>query len=39
MTTSPVSLLSFSGSPLFFNAFNTVEVFLEANELKVERNE
>lgn len=33
MTIGPVSPLSFSGSPLFFNAFNTVEAFLEANGL------
>jgi hypothetical protein len=33
MTIGPVSPLSFSGSPLFFNAFNTVEAFLEANQL------
>jgi hypothetical protein len=34
MTIGPVSLLSFSGSPLFFNAFNTVEAFLAANQLE-----
>ncbi len=34
MTIGPVSPLSFSGTPLFFNAFNTVEAFLEANSLK-----
>jgi hypothetical protein len=34
MTIGPVSPLSFSGSPLFLNAFNTVEAFLEANNLK-----
>lgn len=34
MTIGPVSPLSFSGSPLFLNAFNTVEAFLEANKLK-----
>lgn len=34
MTIGPVSPLSFSGSPLFFNAFNTVEAFLAANHLK-----
>lgn len=34
MTIGPVSPLSFSGSPLFLNAFNTVESFLEANGLK-----
>jgi hypothetical protein len=33
MTIGPVSPLSFSGSPLFFNAFNTVEEFLGANGL------
>ena len=31
MTIGPVSPLSFSGSPLFLNAFNTVEAFMEAN--------
>ena len=31
MTIGPVSPLSFSGTPLFFNAFNKVEAFLEAN--------
>ena len=34
MTIGPVSLLSFSGSPLFFDAFNSVEAFLDANRLK-----
>lgn len=33
MTIGPVSPLSFSGSPLFLNAFNTVEAFLESNAL------
>ena len=33
MTIGPVSPLSFSGSPLFLNAFNTVEAFLESNGL------
>lgn len=33
MTIGPVSPLSFSGSPLFLNAFNTVEGFLDANGL------
>lgn len=33
MTIGPVSPLSFSGSPLFLNAFNTVEAFLAANGL------
>lgn len=31
MTIGPVSPLSFSGSPLFLNAYNTVGAFLEAN--------
>ncbi len=34
MTIGPVSPLSFAGTPLFFNAFNTVEEFLETNNLK-----
>lgn len=34
MTIGPVSPLSFSGSPLFLNAFNTVDAFLAANHLK-----
>ena len=33
MTIGPVSPLSFAGSPLFLNAFNTVDAFLEANDL------
>jgi len=33
MTIGPVSPLSFSGTPLFFNAYNTVEAFLDANRL------
>lgn len=33
MTIGPVSPLSFSGSPLFLNAFNTVDAFLRANGL------
>ncbi|MDT8898538.1 DUF87 domain-containing protein [Thermanaerothrix sp. 4228-RoL] len=33
MTTGPVSPLSFAGTPLFFNAFNTVEEFLKVNHL------
>ena len=33
MTIGPVSPLSFSGSPLFLNAFNTVDGFLDANHL------
>lgn len=36
MTIGPVSPLSFSGSPLFLNAFNTVEAFLAANNLQVQ---
>ena len=35
MTIGPVSPLSFAGSPLFFNAFNTVDAFLEANDLEL----
>ncbi len=35
MTIGPVSPLSFAGTPLFFNAFNTVQEFLEINNLKV----
>jgi len=31
MTIGPVSPLSFAGTPLFFNAFNNVDAFLEAN--------
>lgn len=34
MTHGPVSPLSFAGTPLFFNAFNTVQEFLEANGWK-----
>ena len=33
MTIGPVSPLSFSGSPLFLNAFNTVDGFMDANRL------
>jgi hypothetical protein len=33
MTIGPVSPLSFAGTPLFFNAFNTVSEFLESNSL------
>lgn len=33
MTVGPVSPLSFAGTPLFFNAFNTVDGFLAANGL------
>jgi hypothetical protein len=34
MTIGPVSPLSFAGTPLFFNAFNTPEEFVGANELE-----
>jgi hypothetical protein len=34
MTIGPVSPLSFSGSPLFLNAYNTAGAFLAANNLK-----
>ena len=34
MTIGPVSPLSFAGTPLFFNAFNTVDQFLLFNNLK-----
>jgi hypothetical protein len=34
MTIGPVSPLSFSGTPLFFNAFNKVEEFLTANRFQ-----
>ena len=34
MTIGPVSPLSFAGTPLFFNAFNTPEEFLVANRLR-----
>lgn len=33
MTIGPVSPLSFAGTPLFFNAFNRVEEFLQSNKL------
>ena len=33
MTIGPVSPLSFAGTPLFFNAFNTVEEFIKTNKL------
>lgn len=33
MTTGPISPLSFSGSPLFLNVFNTVEQFMRENGL------
>lgn len=34
MSIGPVSPLSFAGAPLFFNAFNTVDEFLNANGFK-----
>jgi hypothetical protein len=34
MTIGPVSPLSFAGSPLFLNVFNTVEAFLATNRLQ-----
>ena len=34
MTIGPVSPLSFAGTPLFFNSFNKVEDFLEANRIR-----
>lgn len=34
MTIGPVSPLSFAGTPLFFNAFNTPGEFVEANRLQ-----
>lgn len=37
MSIGPVSPLSFSGTPLFLNAFNDVESFVEANNLSVQR--
>lgn len=33
MTIGPVSPLSFAGTPLFFNSFNKIEEFLEANRI------
>lgn len=33
MTIGPVSPLSFAGTPLFFNAFNTVAGFLDTNKM------
>ena len=35
MTIGPVSPLSFSGSPLFLNVFNTPKAFLEANRIEL----
>jgi hypothetical protein len=34
MTIGPVSPLSFAGTPLFFNAFNNVDAFMDANGLR-----
>jgi hypothetical protein len=33
MTIGPVSPLSFSGTPLFFNAYNTPDEFLSVNKM------
>jgi DNA helicase HerA-like ATPase len=35
MTIGPVSPLSFAGTPLFLNAFNTVDEFLQANAFSI----
>ncbi|MCL6430306.1 MAG: ATPase, partial [Anaerolineae bacterium] len=37
MSVGPVSPLSFAGSPLFFNAFNTVKEFLDTNALEAQK--
>ncbi|MGC8990962.1 MAG: ATPase, partial [Verrucomicrobiia bacterium] len=37
MTIGPVSPLSFAGTPLFFNAFNTAEAFMKENKLEPAR--
>lgn len=37
MTIGPVSPLSFSGTPLFLNVFNTPEEFLAANDLETRK--
>lgn len=34
MTTGPLSPMSFAGTPLFSNAFNTVDTFLTVNQLR-----
>jgi IS1 family transposase len=39
MTIGPVSPLSFAGTPLFLNAYNTVEEFLKQNNLSSEASE
>lgn len=36
MCIGPVSPLSFSGSPLFFTAFNNVEEFISSNNIKID---
>jgi hypothetical protein len=36
MTIGPVSPLSFAGTPLFLNAYNTVEEFMKQNGLRTE---
>ena len=33
MTIGPVSPLSFAGTPLFLNVFNTVQTFMKENNL------
>lgn len=37
MTIGPVSPLSFSGTPLFFNAFTSADDFLNANGVQIQR--
>ena len=34
MTIGPVSPLSFAGTPLFLNVFNTVQTFMKENNLR-----
>ena len=36
MTVGPVSPLSFSGTPLFFNAFNDPKAFLDSNQIQIQ---
>lgn len=38
MTIGPVSPLSFSGTPLFLNAYTDADDFLKANSLPVQQN-
>jgi hypothetical protein len=33
MSRGPVSPLSFSGAPIFFNAFNSADIFVQQNKL------